>query len=70
MVVETLRKTLPTKRLGDLTWYMGVEYQRDKEDGVIVIRPTSYIRTALGRFDVSRSTPFRFYVRELWTRSL
>ena len=55
-VVDVLNDTLPTKHLGDLSWYMGVEYKRDKEKKVIELSQTSYIRSVLERFDVSRSS--------------
>ena len=55
-VVDVLNDTLPTKHLGDLSWYMGVEYKRDKEKKVIELSQTSYIRSVLERFDISRSS--------------
>ena len=55
-VVDVLNDTLPTKHLGDLSWYMGVEYKRDKEKRVIELSQTSYIRSVLERFDISRSS--------------
>ena len=48
--------TLPTKHLGDLTWYMGVEYKRDRENRVIELSQTSYIKSVLERFDITRSS--------------
>lgn len=48
--------TPPTKYLGELTWYTGVEYKRDKENGIIELSQTSYIKCAPESFNVSRSS--------------
>lgn len=52
-MVGTLNNTLPRKHPGDLTWYMGVDHKRDKENGV---SQTTYIKTLLERSDISRSS--------------
>ena len=36
-VVADLNKRFPTKHLGDVTWYMGSEYKRDREKGTLEI---------------------------------
>lgn len=42
IVFEALNDTLPTKYLGDLTWYMGVDYKHDKENSFIALSQTIY----------------------------
>ena len=34
-VVTDLNKRFPTKHLGEVTWYMGSEYRRDREKGTL-----------------------------------
>ena len=36
-VVADLNKRFPTKHLGEVTWYMGSEYKRDREKGTLEI---------------------------------
>ena len=50
IVVDALNETLSTKHLGDLTWYMGVKYKRDRENRVIELSQTSYIKVCLNVF--------------------
>ena len=52
-VVEALNNTLPTKHLGELSWYMGIGYRPDGKASTIEKSQTSYIGSALERFDVS-----------------
>ena len=56
-VVAALNDTFPTKHLGDLTWYMGREYRRDRKAGTLEISQTTFIRGMLERFNVSRLSP-------------
>ena len=37
LVVADLNKRLPTKRLGEVTWYMGSEYKRGREKRTLEI---------------------------------
>ena len=36
-VVADVNKRFPTKRLSEVTWYMGSEYKRDREKGTLEI---------------------------------
>ena len=36
-VVEDLNKKFPAKHIGEVTWYMGSEYKRDREKGTLEI---------------------------------
>ena len=36
-VVEDLNKKFPAKHIGEVTWYMGSEYKRDREKGTLDI---------------------------------
>ena len=40
-VVADLKKRFLTKHLGDVAWYMGSEYRRDREKGTLEIWQTS-----------------------------
>ena len=44
--VADVNKRFPTKHLGEVTWYMGSEYRRDREKGTLEI---SQIGTCGGR---------------------
>ena len=57
IVVKALNDTLPTKHLGELTWYMGIEFKRDRKAGTVEISQRSYVRSVLQRFNVSRTSP-------------
>ena len=52
IVVKALNDTLRTKHLGRLTWYMGIEFKRDRKAGTIEMSQSSYIRSILERFNV------------------
>ena len=39
-VVADLNKRFPTKHIGEVTWYMGSEYKRDREKGSLEISQT------------------------------
>ena len=49
-VVADLNKRFPRKRLGEVTWYMGSEYKRDREKGTLEISRTPFIRNVVERF--------------------
>ena len=56
-MVKALNDTLPTKHLGELTWYMGIEFKRDRKAGTVEMSQSSYIRSILERFNVFRTSP-------------
>ena len=56
-VVVALNKRFPTKHLGEVTWYMGSEYRRDREKGTLEISQTQFIRNVVDRFDITRTSP-------------
>ena len=57
VVAEASNDTLPAKHLGDLSWYMGSEFRRDRKAGTIEISQASYIRSVLDKYNVSRKSP-------------
>ena len=57
IVVKALNDTLPTKHLGELTWYMGIEFKRDRKAGTIEMSQSSYIRSILERLMFSAPVP-------------
>ena len=56
MVVIALSQRFPTKHLGEVEWFMGSEYKRDRGKGTLEISQTQFIRSVLNRFDVSKSS--------------
>ena len=56
-VVADLNKRFPTKHLGDVTWYMGSEYKRDREKGTLEISQTQFIRNVVERFRITKTSP-------------
>ena len=57
VVVSALKKRFPAKHLGEVEWYMGSEYKRDREKGNLEISQTQFIQSVLNRFGVSKSSP-------------
>ena len=55
-VVAALNDVFPTKHLGEVAWYMGSEYRRDRTAGTLEISQTIFIRSVIDRFHVSRSS--------------
>ena len=56
MVVIALSQRFPTKHLGEVEWFMGSEYKRDRGKGTLEISQTQLIRSVLHRFEVSKSS--------------
>ena len=56
-VVADLNKRFPTKHLGEVTWYMGSEYKRDREKGTLEISQTQFIRNVVERFRITKTSP-------------
>ena len=56
VVVEALGDSLPTKKLGEVKFFLGCESIRDREAGTIEISQESYIRSVLERFDICRTS--------------
>ena len=59
VVVAALGDSLPTKDLGEVKFFLGCEFIRDRVAGTIEISQESYIRSVLERFNICRtsSTP-------------
>ena len=59
VVVEVLGDSLPTKNLGEVKFFVGCAFIRDREAGTIEISHESYNRGVLERFNIShnRSIP-------------
>ncbi|CAB1096750.1 unnamed protein product [Ectocarpus sp. CCAP 1310/34] len=56
MVVEALGDSLPTKNLGEVRYFLGCAFVRDREAGTIEMSQESYIRSVLERFNVCRTS--------------
>ncbi|CAB1112078.1 unnamed protein product [Ectocarpus sp. CCAP 1310/34] len=56
MVVEALGDSLPTKNLGEIRFFLGCAFVRDREAGTIEMSQESYIRSVLERFNVCRTS--------------
>ena len=72
-VVADLNKRFPTKHLGEVTWYMGSEYRRDREKGTLENLQAQFIRRVVDRFGITKTRPipaFRRWTSGTWmTRS-
>jgi len=64
---EDLNKLVPVKNLGDLTWYSGCYYERDREAGRLTISQKTYVDNLAGEYGVTwgKSTPLSTTYR-LW----
>ena len=56
-VVADLNKRFPTKHLGEVTWYLGSEYKRDREKVTLEISQTRFIRNIVERFGITKTSP-------------
>ena len=52
-----LNKRFPTKHLGEVTWYMGSEHERDREKGTLEISQIQFIRNVVERFGITKNSP-------------
>ena len=55
-VVQALGDSLPTKNLGEVIFFLGCAFRRDREAGTIKISQESYIRSVLERFKICRTS--------------
>ena len=55
-VVQALGDSLPTKNLGEVIFFLGCAFRRDREAGTIEISQESYIRSVLERFKICRTS--------------
>lgn len=56
ITVEALSHALPTNHPGNLTWYMDIEYKRDRENRFTELSQTRYIESVLERSDIGHSS--------------
>ncbi|CAB1098233.1 unnamed protein product [Ectocarpus sp. CCAP 1310/34] len=56
MVVEALGDSLSTKNLGEVKFFLGCAFSRDREAGTIEISQESYVRSVLERFNIYRTS--------------
>ncbi|CAB1112906.1 unnamed protein product [Ectocarpus sp. CCAP 1310/34] len=56
VVVAALGDSLPTKNLGEVRFFLGCAFVRDREAGTIEMSQESYIRSVLERFNVCRTS--------------
>ena len=56
VVVEALDDSLPTKNLGEVKFFLGCQFIRDREAGTIEISQESYIRSVFERFNICRTS--------------
>ena len=38
--------------LGDLSWYLGCDFERDKMEGVIEMTQTAFVNSLIDHFDI------------------
>ena len=55
-VVQARGDSLPTKNLGEVIFFLGCAFRRDREAGTIEISQESYIRSVLERFKICRTS--------------
>ena len=55
-VVQALGDSLPTKNLGEVIFFLGCVFRRDREAGTIEISQENYIRSVLERFRICRTS--------------
>ncbi len=58
---ESLAKTFPTKNLGELTWYMGCLFERDRANGTLKISQPAFVDVLTERFNVESASPLPAY---------
>ena len=51
-LLASLKKTFPTNKLGECTWYDGCGIERDVELGTIKLLQKAYVVSLMKRFDV------------------
>ncbi|CAB1120503.1 unnamed protein product [Ectocarpus sp. CCAP 1310/34] len=56
VIVEALGDSLPTKNLGEVIFFLGCAFSRDREAGTIEISQESCIRSVLERFNICRTS--------------
>ena len=56
VVAEALGDSLPTKNLGEVKFFLGCEFIRNREAGTIETFQESYIRSVLERFIICRTS--------------
>jgi len=54
---DSLAKTFPTKNLGELSWYMGCLFERDRIKGTLKISQPAFVDVMLERFNVQSESP-------------
>ena len=55
--MEAPGDSLPTKNFGEVKFFLGCAFIRDREAGTIEISQESYIKSVLERFDVCHTSP-------------
>ena len=60
-----LNRTIPVKNLGDLKWYGGCRYSRDRKRGTLTISQQSFAETLVKKFRVTsvQSVPLKVGVK-------
>ncbi|CAB1116069.1 unnamed protein product [Ectocarpus sp. CCAP 1310/34] len=56
VIAEALGDSLPTKNLGEVRFFLGCAFSRDREAGTIEISQESYIWSVLERFNICRTS--------------
>ena len=58
VVVSTLKQRSPTKHIGEVEWYTGSEYMKEREKGTLEIsQKRLFISGGINRFNVLKSSP-------------
>lgn len=57
VIFDALNQRFPSTHIVEVEWYMGTEYERDREKGNLAISKTPYIRTELNHLNFSKDKP-------------
>ena len=49
--MSALNAAFPVKNLGELSWFMGSHYERDRTNGTITVSQTRFIKSMLSKFE-------------------
>ena len=47
-----LQEEFPVNDMGDLSWYLGCAFERDKSKGVVKMTQTAFVDSLVERFDI------------------
>ena len=51
-----LKEEFPVNDMGDMSWYLGCAFERDKIEGVMKMTQTAFVDSLVDRFDIQYET--------------